>query len=391
MIPPCAPLQDDGTGGGDLPIQAAGEDVQAVPELALPADHEFLTAMPAPVIAPGIGMGTMEWVDGSHAAEAMYDATLAYLRQGGRHLDCAEIYSTAAQVGRAIADSGVPRAELHVTTKLAGLPVNAGGAHSPASYDAVRARLKAHLEALGLDHADLLLMHWPGPPVSPDLHPTEPFCAARASEFLGNPDALASGCTWDYFDEHVDAAWANMRRLRDAGFCKRIGVSNFNAAHLERLARSDGSEAPDANQLFVDVTHQQHDPITAMRAKGIVPIAYRALAFLPVVAMAAEMGDGTQATLEGLRDALGAASVQQLVLAWLVRRGVHVLAKTADEARAVQNLGAVELSASPHWPPGKADDLLLEVDGSELVACVGGDDECARAFMTMAPPEAGAK
>jgi hypothetical protein len=76
-----------------------------------------------------------------------------------------------------------------------------------------------------------------------------------------------------------------------------------------------------------------------------------------------------------------------VVLAWLVRRGIHVLAKSADEARTIENLTAVKLAESAEWPTDE-DALLREADGSELVACVGGDDECARVFMEMAPPSA---
>ena len=207
----------------------------------------------------GVGMGTMEHVDGSRGAEAMYDATLVYLKQGGRYLDCAEMYASTAHVGRAIADSGVERASLHVTTKLAGLPVNRGDFHGPPDYDAVRERLMRHLAELGLDRADLLLIHWPGPPASRDAHPTDGFSRAHASELLESPETLAAACSWAFFDEHVDAAWDNLKRLRDEGLCARIGVSNMNEDHLMRLAaRRDGAaaEPPFANQIFLDVTHQ---------------------------------------------------------------------------------------------------------------------------------------
>jgi len=148
--------------------------------------------------------------------------------------------------------------------------------------------------------------------------------------------------------------------------------------HLDRLARH-ADEMPFANQIYIDVANQQTALVKMMHERGILPIGYRALAFLPIVAMAADMGDGTQAALVALKEALGANSVQQVVLAWLVRRGVHVLAKSASKARIEENLQAEALAASPHW----TDALVIalnEADGNELVNSIGGD-EAARVFM----------
>ena len=122
-----------------------------------------------------------------------------------------------------------------------------------------------------------------------------------------------------------------------------------------------------------------------------LPIAYRALSFLPVVEMAASMGDGTQAALAALQGALGAESVQQAALAWLVRRGCHVLAKSADEGRIQQNIRAAALAdkvLEVEEAEGKR--ALAGAEGSEMVAMCGGVDECAAVFKEMAPPDADA-
>merc|ERR1712070_144405 len=330
-------------------------------------------------LTASVGMGTMEHVDESHPPDAMYSATLAYLRAGGRHLDCAEIYRSTAHVGRAIQDSGVPRSELHITSKLCGLPVNRGDYHGPEDFAAVRTRLQQHLQTLGVTYVDLLLVHWPGPPASPEDHPTEYLSVSHTEGLLGQPQRLAAACTWDYFDQHIDSAWGNMQRLRAEGLCRQIGVSNFNSHHLQRL--SGGSEDhPSANQIYIDVTHQRKDLLQLMQQQQITPIAYRPLAFLPVVQMAADMGDGTHGALEQLQMSLSAASVQQVVIAWLVRCGCHVLAKTADEQRVKQNLMAAQLADSPNWP----EQVLAEAEASEMVAMCGGSDECADIWMSMA-------
>lgn len=327
---------------------------------------------------PGVGFGTMEHGDGSHPPEAMYEASLSYLRQGGRHLDCAELYSTASHVARAIKDSKIERGELHITTKLCGLPSG--------EYSAVRERLSRHLEELDVACADLLLIHWPGPPVPSGAE----FSVEDARELLNSEaDALAAACNWEYFDQHVDAAWANMQRLRDDGLCAEIGVSNFNLAHLDRLAANHLDAPPYANQIHISVTQQQRGLVSALLERKILPIAYRSLAFLPVVEMAAGMGDTTQATLNELEKSLQADSVSQVVLAWLVRRGCHTLAKSTDDGRNLQNIGAQELARSSLWPDD-LDSLLADADGSEMVAMCEGVDWCSGVFMSIAPPVAAA-
>ena len=98
------------------------------------------------------------------------------------------------------------------------------------------------------------------------------------------------------------------------------------------------------------------------------------------------MGDGTQAELAALQSAVGAESVQQAALAWLVRRGCHVLAKSADEGRIEQNIRAAALAdkvLEAEGPEGKG--ALAGAEGSEMVAMCGGVDECAAVFKEMAP------
>merc|ERR1711907_122314 len=111
------------------------------------------------------------------------------------------------------------------------------------------------------------------------------------------------------------------------------GVSNFSLAHLDRLAANHLDAPPYANQIHISVTQQQRKLVSALLERKILPIAYRSLAFLPVFEMAAGMGDTTQSTLSELQATLQAGSISQVVLAWLVRRGCHVLAKSTNEGR----------------------------------------------------------
>ena len=154
---------------------------------------------------------------------------------------------------------------------------------------------------------------------------------------------------------------------------------------LDRLA-AGSDEAPRANQIFLDATHQRPALVERLLRAGIVPIAYRALAFLPVAEMAAAMGDGTHAALLELQEALGAASVQQAALVWLMRRGCHVLFKTGDAQRVAENMAAATLAASTDSMLFRAfgkEEALLTIDGSEMVAMCEGADACAGVWMAI--------
>ena len=99
---------------------------------------------------PAIGFGTWQIPGG----DAAYDAVAAALVAGYRHIDTARAYGNEASVGRAIADSGIPRAEIFLTTKL---PAEVK------SYAGAAASFEESITALGTDHVDLYLIHAPWP------------------------------------------------------------------------------------------------------------------------------------------------------------------------------------------------------------------------------------
>src|SRR5215211_4308058 len=114
------------------------------------------------------------------------------LEVGYRHLDTAQMYGNEAEVGAAIAASGVPRGELYVTTKLN------NGNHLP---DDARRSFAESLERLGLDHVDLFLIHWPLP---------------------------------TRYDGDFVTTWRTMIEFAQDGRARSIGVSNFQVPHLQR-------------------------------------------------------------------------------------------------------------------------------------------------------------
>ncbi|NLE98840.1 MAG: aldo/keto reductase, partial [Propionibacterium sp.] len=146
---------------------------------------------------PAIGLGT--WPLDDREVEQM---CLAGFEIGYRMVDTAENYRNEAGVGRAVRNSGLPREELFVTTKF-----NREWHGDPL------AGIQQNLSTLGLDYADLILIHWP------------------------NPDQ----------DLYVQA-WEGLIEARQRGLTRAIGTSNFKPAHLERIIDATGV-TPDVNQI----------------------------------------------------------------------------------------------------------------------------------------------
>ena len=137
---------------------------------------------------PLLGFGTWQ-LTGDDAVRA----TSSALESGYRHLDTATVYGNEAEVGRALADSGVPREDVFLTTKC--LP-----SHSGRELDTLR----ESLELLHTDHVDLWLIHWPG----------------------------AGSVNTDMWRAFIEA--------RDAGLAREIGVSNFDASLIDEVTKATG-------------------------------------------------------------------------------------------------------------------------------------------------------
>ncbi|EDW72755.1 uncharacterized protein Dwil_GK17013 [Drosophila willistoni] len=158
---------------------------------------------------PMVGLGTWR-----SSPEVVTQAVKDAIDIGYRHFDCAYIYGNEAQVGAAIRDKieekVVTREKLFITSKLWNT------FHKP---EMVRSACKESLRNLGLNYLDLYLMHWPMAYKSGEsLYPTCPDTGKAAFEDI------------DYVD-----TWKAMEELVDAGLCRGIGVSNFNAQQINRL------------------------------------------------------------------------------------------------------------------------------------------------------------
>ena len=160
------------------------------------------------VSIPVLGFGTWKAENGDVA----YQAVLEALKAGYRHIDTAAIYKNEESVGRAIRDSGIPRQEIFVTTKLW---------NTNHSYDEARQAFEESMEKLGLDYLDLYLIHWP------------------------NPKPLRENDEWKTRNAEV---WRAMEDLYKEGKIRAIGVSNFLPHHLDALLET-ARVIPAVNQV----------------------------------------------------------------------------------------------------------------------------------------------
>lgn len=227
---------------------------------------------------PIIGFGVFR-IPASDTEKVASDA----LQVGYRHLDTAASYGNEEAVGRAIKHSGIPRGELFVTTKL--------WIQSRSGEEAVKRAFHASMQRLGLDYLDLYLIHQP----------------------LG-----------DYY-----AAWRAMEGLHRDGLIKAIGVSNFYPDRLVDLIEHNET-VPAVNQIETHPFFQRRDYQKLMQERGVQIESWGPLA-------EGKNDIFTNPTLTSIGEAHG-KSVSQVVLRWLVQRGVVVIPKSVRPERMVENI-----------------------------------------------------
>ena len=222
---------------------------------------------------PMVGFGT--WQLGGRRA---YESVRYALAVGYRHLDTATMYRNEHEVGQALSDSGLDRAEVFVTTKLP--PGNAGRA---------RATLAESLRALGTSYVDLWLIHWP-------------------------PRGGASPRLWEQFIG-----------VRDAGLTRAIGVSNYSPAQIDELIRTSG-EAPAVNQIPWSIPQYDPDVLAAHRDRDVRVEGYSSL-------------KGTNLRDAAITEIAGRHKVEpaQVVLRWHLQHGIVVIPKSSHRERIVAN------------------------------------------------------
>jgi diketogulonate reductase-like aldo/keto reductase len=232
---------------------------------------------------PQLGLGTWPLDDaGAHATVA--DA----LQAGYRLVDTATNYGNERGVGRAIRESGIPREEVFVTTKLPG----AQHGHREAL-----AGLDESLDRLGLDHVDLYLIHWPLPMVG----------------------------------RYVET-WEALVELQSRGKARSIGVSNFTPAQIDEIVERTGT-APVVNQIEVHPEFAQTELRAWHEEHGIVTESYSPLGPDTDVLRNPEIA--------AIADAHGRTPAQ-VILRWHVQIGAVPIPKSADPTRLRQNLAVFD-------------------------------------------------
>ncbi|MBW7924788.1 MAG: aldo/keto reductase [Burkholderiaceae bacterium] len=231
---------------------------------------------------PIVGFGVFQIPDAAECERSVVDA----IDVGYRLIDTAASYMNEEAVGRGLRASGVPREQLFVTTKLW---------VQDAGYERTQQAIDRSLKKLQLDYLDLYLIHQP-------------------------------------FND-VHGAWRAMERAYKAGKLRAIGVSNFHPDRLMDI-KAFNEITPAVNQVEINPFHQQAESVAFMRNNGVQPEAW------------APFAEGrnnlfTNETLVGISRKHG-RSVAQVVMRWLVQRGVVALAKSVRKERIVENLSVFD-------------------------------------------------
>lgn len=225
---------------------------------------------------PMLGLGTWQSAEGEEAERAVAWA----LEAGYRHIDTAAIYKNERSVGKAVRQSGIPRDELFITTKLWNTDIRSGD---------VRGAFDASLEKLGLEYVDLYLVHWAVP------------------------------------DQYL-AAWEKMEGLYRSGRTKAIGVSNFMIEHLDAVLEH-GEVVPAVNQCEWHPKLQSPKLVEHCRVNGIQFESWSPL-------MRGKHLDDP--TLVRIAKRYGKTPAQ-VIIRWNLQSNVVVIPKSASRERIVEN------------------------------------------------------
>ncbi|KAL4976745.1 NADP-dependent oxidoreductase domain-containing protein [Aspergillus desertorum] len=234
---------------------------------------------------PAIGLGTWQSKP-NEVREAVKNALL----KGYRHIDTALAYGNEAEVGQGIKDSGVPREEIWITTKL-----------DNTWHHRVTDGINSSLKDLGVDYVDLYLMHWPSSTDPNDLKKHLP--------------------DWDFIK-----TWQEMQKLPATGKVRNIGVSNFGIRNLEKLLNDPSCKiVPAVNQIELHPNNPSPKLVAYNSSKGIHSTGYSCLGSTnsPLY---------KDPTLLKLAEKKG-KTPQQVLLVWGIQKGWSVIPKSVSKSR----------------------------------------------------------
>ena len=239
-------------------------------------------------VIPQFGFGVFQ-IEPKRTAAAVRTA----LEAGYRHIDTAEMYGNEAEVGEAVAASGLDRGDVFITSKLS------NEAHEP---DAAREAFDGTLKALGVDYVDLFLIHWPLP---------------------------------TRYDGDFVSTWKTLEEFYREGRARSIGVSNFQPQHLRRL-HGQSDVIPAVNQIEAH-PYLTQDDVRAFCAQHQIaveawsPLGKGTVLDDPVIGRIAERAGKTPA---------------QVVLRWHIQRGDIVFPKSVTPKRVKENIDIFDFELS---------------------------------------------
>lgn len=266
---------------------------------------------------PCVGFGTYLTPDGDTCVNSVKEALLA----GYRHIDTAEFYANEESVGKALAESGISRDEVFVTTKL--WNTNQG-------YDSALRHFDMSAKKLGLDTVDLYLIHWP-----------------MAKDFVA-----------DYPKTLLDT-WRAFERLYEEGRVRAIGVCNCLKHHLKVII-DNSKVAPMVNQIEFHAGLVQKEAEEFSKQNGVVVEAWaplcRGRAFgNPVLESVAAKHGKTQA---------------QVLVRWCLDKGVLPLPKSVTTSRIRENINVFDFALSA--------DEIAAIETIEGVGRIGSNPDDAK-------------
>jgi diketogulonate reductase-like aldo/keto reductase len=237
------------------------------------------------VMMPLMGLGTFK----SSPGKETRDSVLWALEAGYRHIDTATIYQNEEDVGAALRESGIPREQIFVTTKVW---------NGDQGYESTLRAYERSLQVMGLERVDLYLIHWPIPGTRADT-------------------------------------WRALTRLYETGMVRAVGVSNYTVRHLKEL-EATSELVPAVNQFELHTYFQRKELVSACHKAGIQVESYSPLA------RGRKMDDPA---LISLADRYGKTPAQ-VMIRWGLQKGFVMIPKSVRRERIVENADVYDFELS---------------------------------------------
>jgi len=249
-----------------------------------------------PAIAYGVGTISPS----TEFDQAIYEKAALAIKNGYRHFDTAEIYKTEPELGRAIAESGVPRSEFFITSKVDARLGNIGR---------IEELLRKALADLKTDYLDLYLIH-------------HPFFSKSTCGFS------------------IEDAWAQLEAAQAKGLVRSIGISNFRPAEIARVLKV-AKVKPAINQIEHNPYCFDHETIQANKDAGILTAAYGPL--IPI----ARHKEGPLLPLATELAKKYSVSTAQILLKWQIQQGILAVTSSTDNERQRTQLDLESFDLTP--------------------------------------------